>query len=56
MMFPQIIDGKVWVPMRAEGPDGLIGDGMVEMSPDDPEYEKLKAEIEANDLTKEQTN
>jgi hypothetical protein len=55
-MFPTIIDGKVYVPMRAEGPDGLIGDGLVEMSSDDPEYEKLKAWIEANDLAKEQTN
>lgn len=47
-MFPTIIDGRLWIPMRAEGRDGLIGDGMVELSPDDPEYEKLKAWIEAN--------
>lgn len=32
-------DDRLLIPRRAEGPDGLIGDGMVEIGPDDPEYE-----------------
>ncbi len=42
-------DGKVWVPMRAEGPDGLIGDAMVALLPSDPDYIRARAWIEAND-------
>lgn len=31
-------DGTITVPMRAEGPDGLIGDGMVDIGPDHPDF------------------
>jgi hypothetical protein len=37
--------GTLWVPRRAEGPNGLIGDGMVEIGPDDPEYGEWVAEL-----------
>jgi hypothetical protein len=40
-MFPPLIDGKVWVPMRAEGPGGLVGDAMVELPETDPQYPEL---------------
>lgn len=38
-MFPYLKDGKLFVPMRAEGRDGLLGDGWVEMTKDDPQYQ-----------------
>jgi len=31
-------NGNLLIPRRAEGPDGLIGEGMDEIGPDDPEY------------------
>ena len=31
-------DGTITIPRRAEGEDGLIGDGMATIGPDDPEY------------------
>jgi hypothetical protein len=46
-MFPFIRDGKVFIPLRAEGPHGLIGDGVVELRPADPGYAEVKAWIEA---------
>jgi hypothetical protein len=47
-MFPHLDNsGKIWVPVRAEGPDGLIGDAWVELAPDDPEYAGLLAALEA---------
>lgn len=30
---------RLRVPRRAEGPNGTIGDGMVEIGPEDPEYD-----------------
>jgi hypothetical protein len=44
-----LIDGKVMVPVRAEGPNGLIGDAMVELLPSDPDYLAVRAWIEANE-------
>lgn len=32
-------DGTITIPKRAEGPGGIIGDGMVTIGPDDPDYE-----------------
>jgi hypothetical protein len=31
-------NGRLLVPFRAEGPNGLIGDGMVEIGPEDPTF------------------
>ena len=31
-------DGRLRVPMRAEGPDGIIGDGVGEIGPEHPSY------------------
>lgn len=39
-------NGKLLVPRRAEGPGGMIGDGLVEIGPDDPEYADWLAWIE----------
>jgi hypothetical protein len=33
-------DGGLMVPARAESEDGVIGDGMVRVSPGDPDYER----------------
>ena len=50
-MFPQIIDDKVFVPIcpRPEGPNGLIGDAMVELLPSDPDYLAVRTWIEAKE-------
>jgi hypothetical protein len=37
-------DGTLLVPMRAEGPDGEIGDGLVPLAPGAPGYERWLAE------------
>jgi len=47
-MFPYLEDGKLYVPVRAEGPNGLIGDGWVELSPDDPQYQAVLAWVREN--------
>ena len=33
-------NGNLLIPKRAEGPHREIGDGAVEIGPDDPEYER----------------
>ncbi len=43
-MFPTIDkQGRLWVPVipRPESDRGIIGDAMVELLPDDPQYEAL---------------
>lgn len=42
-------DGSLLVPFRAEGPNGLIGDGMRRVTSDDAEYEKLRKEAEQDE-------
>ena len=37
-------DGRVEVPVRAEGPDGIIGDGLVVLQPGDECYDQALAE------------
>jgi hypothetical protein len=32
--------GCLLVPKRAQGPNGVIAGGVVEVGPDDPEYER----------------
>lgn len=32
-------DGRLLVPMRAEGPGGVIGDGLVAIGPDHPDFQ-----------------
>ncbi len=50
-MFPQIVNGKVYVPITPTSEaEGVRGDAMIEMSPEDPEYERVKQWIEANGL------
>jgi hypothetical protein len=36
----KLTNGHLQIPRSAEGPDGLIGDGMIEIGPEDPEYQK----------------
>jgi len=45
-------DGDLMVPARAEGPNGVIGDGMLRVSPGDPLYEAWLRHI--NDDPQEQ--
>lgn len=39
-----LADGTLLVPFRAEGPGDEIGDGMVELRPGEPGYERALAE------------
>jgi hypothetical protein len=34
----RLANGNLLVPARVEGPDGLIGDVIKEIGPDDPDY------------------
>lgn len=43
MEAQRLADGRLRVPMRAEGPNGEIGDGMAEIGPDHPQYEQWAA-------------
>lgn len=36
----RLADGRLLVPARAEGDDGMIGDGMVTIGPGDPGYDE----------------
>jgi len=40
MRVVKMLNGNLLVPARSEGPGGIVGDGMVEIAPDDPDYEK----------------
>jgi hypothetical protein len=37
----ELPNGNLLIPARAEGPDGMIGDGVREIGPDDPEFQGL---------------
>jgi hypothetical protein len=39
MQAKRLPNGKLRVPKRAESEDGTIGDGLVDIGPDDPLYE-----------------
>ena len=46
MIPPRRLDnGKLRVPRRCEGPEGFVGDGIVDIGPDDPEYAAWEAEL-----------
>ncbi len=38
-------NGNLLVPMTARGPGGLIGDGMVEIGPDHPEFKEWEEDL-----------
>jgi hypothetical protein len=43
-----IRDGRrILVPKRAEGPDGTIGDGLVWLTPGDPDYDMWDRHLKA---------
>lgn len=43
----EVVCGQpVMMPMRAEGPDGLVGDGAITLWPNDPRYAERKAELD----------
>lgn len=42
--------GALIVPMRAEGPGGILGDGMVEIGPDHPQYREWEAFLHKDGL------
>lgn len=45
-MQPRRLDnGNILMPVRMEGPNGELGDGMVEITPEDPEFGKMQAEL-----------
>lgn len=41
-------DGQVLVPTRAEGPSGLLGDGMLPLTPSHPQYKEWRKWLAAN--------
>jgi hypothetical protein len=43
MNVKRLPNGNLLVPMRAEGPNGIIGDGAVEIGPDHPSYASWEA-------------
>jgi hypothetical protein len=45
-------NGNLLVPARADSDDGgVIGDGMVEIGPDDPDYDEWVRELERQAAT-----
>jgi hypothetical protein len=45
-------DGRIRVPARAEGPDGLIGDGMVVIDESSPLYRTWSDYLDAVEASK----
>lgn len=45
----QLDNGNILIPVRMEGPNGEIGDGMVEIEPGDPEFGLWQAELPVNE-------
>lgn len=45
MTIQKLADGTLLVPTRVEG-DGVTGDGMLEIAPTHPEYQKYLKEYE----------
>lgn len=43
-MEQRLANGRLLIPARAESSDGTLGDGMVEIGPDHPEYAKWLAQ------------
>jgi len=39
-----LANGRLLIPVRAESSDGTLGDGMVEIGPDHPDYAEWLAE------------
>jgi hypothetical protein len=42
-------DGKIWIPVRAEGPGGLVRDAFEPLPVDHPDYEKLRTFLQQQD-------
>ena len=39
-------NGEISIPVRVEGPNGLVGDAVERIGPDHPDFEKWAAEAE----------
>ncbi len=52
MTVKKLDNGNLLVPRRAEGEDGMLGDSMVEIGPDDSEYAAWITWITANPESK----
>jgi hypothetical protein len=50
MNAKRLENGRLLVPRRAEGPHGLIGDAMVEIGPDDPDFAAWDKWLRAEEL------
>ena len=46
MRARRLDNGNLLVPVRAEGPGSVLGDGMFEIQPDHPDYERWLPHIE----------
>lgn len=55
MFVPERLeDGRIVVPKRAESEDGMIGDSMVPIGPDDPDYEDWDAMLKEIERLREE--
>jgi hypothetical protein len=50
MRVEKLPNGNLIVPCRAEGPGGIIGDGVEEIGPDHPDYESWIAWLRREQL------
>jgi hypothetical protein len=46
VLVKRLSNGNLLVPARAESDEGVIGDGMVEIGPDDPDYDEWVRQLE----------
>lgn len=49
----QLPNGNLLVPVRAEDEDGIIGDGMEEIGPDNPEYKEWLEDIQKREAERD---
>lgn len=49
MRAVRLPNGKLLIPVRAEAADGTIGDGMVEIGPDSPDFARWLADLERSE-------
>jgi hypothetical protein len=48
----RLTDGRIMVPRRAGGPGGIIGDGMVPIAPDDPDFARWDAYLRTQEANR----
>jgi hypothetical protein len=44
----RLADGRLLIPVRAESSDGTLGDSMVEIGPDHPDYARWRPPLNSD--------